>query len=289
LKKNNLKNLLFVALILLPFFYSCNDGNSKKAATKTAAIDSPSNSLVYLTRADSWPALLSQNWEAKEDVDDGILSNGSDLEMPFRSYCFFDDGVMVQNPRDNMKAGKWTLDEKAKMIHLVFDDGSQKDMGLSGIGVNSLLLKNGKDKPVKYVADGMKRKVVADHPFYPANNLWRKKPAQKETDEALKNRIIQCVLFYNKFLQDNADRKAKVISFYGIPSCFKWYKGGISITNKDKLNQKWIDCFYSKDQAIQGQQMLENIISKKYKWNLEEPSWIKQSAGVLLQIADSLK
>jgi hypothetical protein len=269
-------------------FYSCNNGDPKKVVTNATA-DTSSGSLVYLTRADSWPALLSQNWEDKEDVDDGVLSNSGDLEMPFRSYCFFDDGVMVQNPRGNMKAGKWTLDEKAKMLHLVFDDGLKKDIGLSGIGVNSLLLKSGKDKPVKYVADGMKRKVVSDHPFYPSNNQWRVKPAQKETDEALKNRVIQCILFYNKFFQDNADRKATVISFYGIPSCFKWYKGGISITNKNKLNQKWVDCFYNKDQAIQGQQMLENIISKKYKWNLAEPSWIKQSAGVLLQIADSLK
>jgi hypothetical protein len=288
LKKNNLKNILFVALVLVPIFYSCNNGDPKKVVTNATA-DTPSGSLVYLTRADSWPALLSQNWEDKEDVDDGVLSNSGDLEMPFRSYCFFEDGVMVQNPRGNMKAGKWTLDEKAKMLHLVFDDGLKKDIGLSGIGVNSLLLKSGKDKPVKYVADGMKRKVVSDHPFYPSNNQWRVKPAQKQTDEALKNRVIQCILFYNKFFQDNADRKATVISFYGIPSCFKWYKGGISITNKNKLNQKWVDCFYNKDQAIQGQQMLENIISKKYKWNLAEPSWIKQSAGVLLQIADSLK
>jgi len=48
-------------------------------------------------------------------------------------------------------------------------------------------------------------------------------------------------------------------------------------------------CFYNKDQAIQGQQLLENSISKKYNWNRSETKWVRQSADVLRQMADSLK
>ena len=291
-EKKNLKNITLIAFLLLHIFCGCNNSNNKKGS-KVAVIDSGSNTLVNLSAGNSLPQLLCQNWENKEDVDDGILNyisgSNADLEIPFHSYCFFEDGLMVQNPRDNLKMGKWTLDEKTKLIHLIFDDGIQKNIGLNGIGVKSLLLKTGKEKPVKYVADGKKHITLLDDPFYPANNKWRIKSAHSETTGELKSRIIQCVLFYNKFLQDNADRRANRISFYGLPTCFKWYKGGISITNKDKMGQKWIDCFYNKEQAIQGQQMLENIIEKKYKWNRNEPNWVHQSADVLLQIADSLK
>jgi hypothetical protein len=233
---------------------------------------------------------LCQNWESKEDVDDGILNNSSsDLEIPFHGYSFFDDGVMVQNPRDNMKVGKWSLDEKTKHISIVFNDGSKKDGQLKAIGVKNLLLQLGKDPAVKYVADGKKHRDLSDDPFYPANNKWRIKPGRTETDSAIKKRVIECVVFYSKFFKDNADRKMPTISFYGLPTCFKWYSGGISVINKDKIGQKWIACFYNKDQAIQGQQLLENIISKKYNWNRSETKWVRQSADVLRQMADSLK
>lgn len=286
-----MKNILSLALLIAVLFCSCNN-DGHKPAEKIIVADSISPSLSYLSTGNTIPQLLCQNWENKEDVDDGILNSGAsngDLEIPFRGFTFFDDGVMVQNPRDNMKTGKWTLDEKSKIIHMIFDNGSSTDFTVDAIGVKSLLLKAGKDKAVKYVADGKKHKIVSDDPFYPANNKWRIKPTHSETGSEIKSRVIQCVLFYNKFFQDNGDRNEKVISFYGIPSCFKWYQGGISVNNKDKLSKKWIDCFFNTDQAVQGQQLLENIISKKYKWNRQEPSWIKQSAGVLLQIADSLK
>ncbi len=286
-----MKNTLSVAFVIAVLFCSCNDEGGKTAQKKIVA-DSIAPSLEYMSSGNSISQLLCQRWENKEDVDDGILNSGTgngDLEIPFRGYTFFDDGVMVQNPRDNMKTGKWKMDEKAKIIHLVFDNGGATDITIDAVGVKSLLLKAGKDKPVKYMADGKKHKTVSDDPFYPTNNKWRIKPTHLETDSEIKSRVIQCVLFYNKFFQDNGDRNEKVISFYGIPSCFKWYQGGISVNNKDKLSKKWIDCFFNKDQAVMGQQLLENIISKKYKWNREEPSWIKQSAGVLLQIADSLK
>lgn len=287
-----MKNITLIVFVLVIIFCGCNNGNNKKAS-KVSAADSISSSLLNLSAGNSLPQLLCQNWENKEDVDDGILNyisgSNADLEIPFHSYCFFEDGLMVQNPRDKMKTGRWILDEKTKLIHLVFDDGFKNNLGLNAIGVKSLLLKAGKEKPVKYVGDGKKHTTILDDPFYPENNKWRIKPNHLETHAELKSRIIQCVLFYNKFLQDNAARRATRISFYGVPTCFKWYKGGISITNKDKLGQKWIECFYNKEQAVQGQQMLEKIIEKKYKWNRDEPNWVRQSAEVLLQVADSLK
>jgi hypothetical protein len=180
------------------------------------------------------------------------------------------------------------MDEKSKLISIVFADGTKKACQLKAIGVKNLILKSGKENAVKYVADGRKHKNISEDPFYPDNNKWRIKPSHAETDSAIKQRVIQCILFYNKFLQDNADRGMTAISFYGLPGCFKWYTGGITIISKDKVSQKWMDCFYNNDQAIKGQQLLENIISKKYKWNREQTNWVKQSADVLLQVADSL-
>ncbi len=284
-----MKTTLLIVFALATVFCGCNT-NQKNKEVKSLPDDTVKNSLVNLTASNTLQQLLCQNWEDKEDVDDGVLNGSSgDLEIPFHGYSFFEDGSVVQNPRDNMKVGKWSMDEKTKHISIVLEDGTKKDGQLNAIGVKNLILKTGKEKAVKYVADGKKHSNISDDPFYPANNKWRIKPGHFETDSAVKKRVIECVLFYNKFLQDKADRNAGAISFYGLPTCFKWYSGGISIINKDKLGQKWINCFYNKDQAIQGQQLLENVIEKKYNWNRSETKWVKQSADVLRQMVDSLK
>ncbi len=287
-----MKRILPIALLFAVALCSCDNGNTTKTdKEKTAAKDTSSYSLVSLATTNTITEMLCQNWENKADIDDGVLSGAGDgdLQIPFRSYIFFDDGSVVINPRDIMKTGKWKLDEKIKRISIVLEDGSKKDVQVNAIGVKSLLLKMAGGKPEKYVADGKKNSVLSDDPFYPSNNRWRIKPTHVEDAAAIKKRIIDCVNFYSKFFKDNADHGARSISFYGLPSCFKWYAGGISITNKAKLNQKWIDCFYNKEQAVQGQQLLENIISKKFKWDKTQPKWVRQSADVLLQMADSLK
>jgi hypothetical protein len=287
--KKRLKNFISAAFVLITVLFACNT-NTKKQTVNTVTKDTTPATLVQLSASNTMAELLCQNWEDKEDVDDGILNGSSnDLEIPFHGYSFFEDGSVVQNPGDNFKTGKWSLDEKAKHISIVFNKGTRQDLQLNAIGVKSLLLKAGKDKAVKYISDGKRQIKLSDEPYHPQNNKWRIKPAKTESDTDIKNRVIDCVHFYHTFFKNNADHEFPSISFYGIPSCFKWYSGGISIVNKEKIGQKWIDCFYNKEQAVKGQQLLENIISKKYKWNRQEPRWVRQSADVLLQIADSLR
>lgn len=283
-----MKKVLSLFLVYTALLFSCNN-NTSTVKTGKAATDSLQTTLINLSATNTLPELLCQNWEDKADVEDGILNGGGDLEIPFHGISFFDDGLMVQDPRDKMKTGKWTVDEKTKNISIVFDDKTKLQTHLQAVGVKNLLLKTGDKPAVQYIADGKKVKTLSDDPFYPSNNKWRLKPSKSETDAAIKQRVIDCVLFYSKFFRNNADHAYPSISFYGIPTCFKWYSGGISVTNKDKLSTKWFDCFYNKEQAIQGQQLLEKAITKKYNWNKAEPKWTKKSADVLLQMADSLK
>ena len=57
------------------------------------------------------------------------------------------------------------------------------------------------------------------------------------------------------------------IDFLGLPSCFKWYQGGIYVQGPTHLDRKWINCFYSEEQAMQARQMMEDVVLKKYDWD----------------------
>jgi hypothetical protein len=234
--------------------------------------------------------LLCQNWENKEDAADAELSGGGgSFEMPYRGFSFFTDLTMLQNPRDAMRFGKWNFDDANKQITIVYADGGRSQYKIAAIGAKEMILMSQTDKKkITYRADGKVQKNIADDPFYGVNNQWRKKPGKAETDEEIKKRVNDCVLFYSKFLNDNVARGGTTISFVGLPAIFKWYSGGISVLGKEKLENKWINCFYNKEQAYKAQTMLEAVITKKYKWNKKETNWVKQDADVVRQIYDTL-
>lgn len=284
-----MKKLFFCLIILTISFAACNDtkqpGDKAKEFTK---IETDTPTFVNLATTTDIEKLLCQNWENKEDAEDAAAVGGS-LEMPYRGFSFFSDGSFTENPRDDIRFGKWTLNNDAKMIDLEYKNGSKGHQKIGAVGPKQMVLLNMADKnKTAYRADGMAQEKMEDDPFYPPNNQWRIRPAKLESDSALKLRTKQAVSFYSKFLFYNAGRGGNIISFAGLPTCFKWYQGGLSIVNKKKLKDKWKKCFYNEEQAIKSQQLLENIISKKYKWNKEEPNWVRQTASVMRQINDTL-
>lgn len=285
-----MKTYLLVATFFAIIAAGCNN-NSKNTTAAAPKKDTVFSTLTDLSASTEIKKLLSQNWEHKEDAEDAAMSGGGDgLELPYRGFSFFEDATVVENPRDKIKFGKWTLDEGNKTITITYDKGGKSQFKIVAIGAKQMMLMHQADqKKVEYKADGKVQQNLADDPFHAVNNQWRIKPAKSESDSAIKERTKQCVLFYSKFLADNANRGGNVISFVGFPTCFKWYRGGVSIKSAETLEEKWINCFYNRSQAMKGYALLDEIIGKKYKWNKEENNWVKQSADVVQQMYDTLR
>ncbi len=286
-----MKTFLIIPVLFVFVLTGCDNNTKDGKPSETTKKDSAVATLTDLANTTDIKQLLCQNWENKEDAEDAALSGGGEgLEIPYRGLSFFEDGTAVENPRDKMRFGKWTINEADKTIIIEFNKGGKIQYKIAAIGAKQMILMNTADKKkMEYRADAKMQKKSADDPFYGSNNQWRVKPAVKESDSAIKLRTEQCVLFYAKFLEDNAARGGNIISFVGLPTCFKWYRGGVSIVAQDKLEDKWLNCYYNKEQALKGYAMLDKIISKKYKWDKEETNWVKQSAGVVKQMYDTLR
>lgn len=285
-----MKTYFLIATFFSIFAVGCNN-TAKKTEEAAPKEDTAVATLTDLSRSTDIKKLLCQNWENKEDAEDAALSGGGDgLEIPYRGFSFFEDASVVENPRDKMKFGKWTLDETNKTINIEYNKGGKAQYKIVAIAAKQLILMNPADqKKVEYKADAKMHQNPTDDPFHASNNQWRIKPSKSESDSAIKLRTEQCVLFYSKFLADNADRGGNIISFVGFPSCFKWYRGGVSIKSAETLEEKWINCYYNKAQAMKAYALLDGIIDKKYKWNKEEANWVKQSADVVHQMYDTLR
>jgi len=288
------KNFSFFLLTFV-LLAACNSRTVKKSSGASAEADSVATlpaSIVDLSSATSINELLCQNWENKDDAETAQNNDGSgNLEMPYRSFVFFSDSTVVKNPREKMQYGHWVFNDDNKTIAIKYEDGETEKYTINAIGARDLTLtKSGADNTkLIFVADGKQEKDYKDNPFYYTNNYWRIKPKTAETDAAIKERLQGNIHFYWLFLNDNINRNSGTISFYGLPSCFNWYSGGIGIMNENELKANWINTFYNKEQAMKARAIMENLILKKYSWDSTQRNWLKQSAPILLQMRDSLK
>lgn len=144
-----------------------------------------------------------------------------------------------------------------------------------------------------FAASGELHQNMYNDPFHPSNNRWRIKPAQKETDSGIHERIKNCLLFYALYYRDHIKRQAETISFEGLPALFEWYNGGIGLPHKNELSDSWIECFYNKDQALKGYTLLRKlIVDYEFNWPKGAPNWLYRTHSVLEQMyyqVDELK
>lgn len=264
------------------------DPNADPSAFAKAYIDSLRPQSVNLANITDIKTLLCQQWEHKEDKDEVATYGGSaNFVTVYRGMAFFNDGSVVRNPRSYISFGTWTYDDNKKIISINLKAGDNyryKIMALSASELKWIDLDDARPKVETYVAQSFSYKQNELDPFYGANNQWRIKPGKPETPEQINKRVKDCVRFYSLFYNDNLLRDTSIISFVGLPSCFKWYSSGIGVLTVDKLGDEWKDCFYDKAQALKAHALLENLITQKYHWTKGRFDWRVKTAKVLQQM-----
>jgi len=273
-----------LTILLLIIACSCQEQQrqrDKKVSDLTPANHIPANS----------PEYLFQYWEITDAEHPMVKDVGNSKDSIYNSpgLVFLRDSTMVENPRGELRFGKFSFADKK--IKASFSDGGTATYVINSIHPTELeLTRNEKNNQtiLHLKAQGKPFAAGITNPYEPSLNQWRIRPKKPESKEQLVERVKQFVQFYANFFNDNLQSGATEIDFLGLPSCFKWYKGGIYVQSENKLDKKFIQCFYSKEQALEARQILVDALTKKYKWDTNEPDWIKQTAPVLQQVHDSL-
>ena len=287
-----MKKLLTAIILIIGLSY-CNSANDTDAAkdkrSKPGDRSGADISMMDLEDAISAKEKIAQRWDNKDDAAEAENAGGQ-LEMPLRGFYLFRDGSMVKNPRENMTFGTWTFDEKERSLQMTLANGSSEKYTVKTFLFNKLVLKNNAEnsKPVDYVADGFAHKDLMNDPFYPPNLQWRVKPKASEDDAALRKRIKGCLHFYYLYHIDNSKRNGARLEYFGLPTCFKFYAGGIHIIKEAALAKSWTNIFFNASDASRAYIIVDKMISQKYTWGAKELGWVKQNAGVLKQMEEKI-
>ncbi len=247
------------------------------------------------TRSVALIDVLGQVWKV-DDADrphwNELFWDSSENVRRYPELALFKDFSLTENARYNIKMGDWQLSKEKKELQIHFSDGTRKTYSVRQIALKQMMLDcdRGLDRvSLTLSADALVHKQPMEDPFHPANNQWRIKPRAPETEEQVRTRLKGYVHFYSLFFHDNRLRQSKDISFSGLPACLVWYNGGIGMPEKKELDDRWVGCFYSEEQAMKGYEILAAILEKHdLKWPEHPTSWIKQIYEVLDQIYDKL-
>lgn len=307
-----MKRIVVVAGVISILFTACNDTSRSDhdsiatVTTDTAVVAVAEESRGTVRKKNNLPAsdkfislrdetsidkLLCQGWVMDDDVDVPANNNEPEGNYPYRCFYFFDDHTYTRNVRNAMEYGTWQYNDQTKIFTVTNSENSRDVYKLAAIGPDDMIVLNqssGSSTKLTYLADGVRYKNNSDHPFYGDNNRWRIRPQSSENDEQVRKRLKECIYFHILFYRDNLERKERIISFYGFPTCIKWYGGGIGLIKEDELPDNWYACFYNKAQALQAQKMMGAVISKKYKWSTGKVSWVKKNLEVLEQMYANL-
>ena len=235
---------------------------------------------------------LCQYWEvtdAENPTFRDIYEQNTEGIENYPGIIFMTDSTFLENPRAIMRYGKFVL--KGKVISAQFDDGKKAVFTIQDLQNSNMVVRRvEKDHTTTLYLKGARVfwPDATANPFNKINSSWRIRPGKAESPEALHERLKGCVQFYEYFFRGIAESKTDEVDFRGLPSCFKWYQGGIYVHGPKNMDKKWINCFYSEEQALEARQMMEDVLLKKYDWDTTQTNWIKQTSMVLKQIHDKM-
>ena len=282
---------IFTAVVVSALIFSCNNAGDKTGSKKDDRVivnvnEQNNKDLIYLDTAENIYNILCQDWVMADDAEslEG-MTESSQMEIPYRSLCFSTNGTFFKNPRNSFDYGTWQYNDATKTITINNSIERGKDVyKIAKIAYDEMTLVNtgiGSSTNLKFIGPGKRYKNASDEPYSLENNRWRIQPTSKESDSAIHQRLKENLYFFILFYKSALAKNDKTVSFWGLPSCFKWYGGAIFIKKKDELKDNWINCFYNKDQAMKAYALADKLLSQKYDWPKGERNWLKLNLAVV--------
>ena len=203
-------------------------------------------------------------------------------------FSFFEDGRYTElKGADVYKAGKYSYQKEEGWLQ--FEDEKRPALKANtGSGKNGkevLSLQNSQQHlTLKFIREGERGNDFRESPFYPANNLWRVKPAQPESQSQQLARLTNYIKHVALVLKASKGSKQAVVSFEYSQGPIKIYNGGIGIHPYQIVPQSWKNGFYSEEEALAAYNLYESYLKKNSYRGGGTGDWVEDDYNILLSI-----
>ena len=206
---------------------------------------------------------------------------------------FFTDSTFSEvNVNGDYGTGKWELtdaDSSLVMNYGIRSEQYKVHFNRAGNGLREIELASVSGKSLSLAGFGKSMEKFRDDPFYPANNIWRKKPARPESEKQIRDRLLRYISHNARLLNAAYIRKQQILSWEFSKGIIKIYNGGIGLVGREQIPQVWIDSFYSKEDALTAYEMIDNYLRTTSYKGKATGNWVKDDYLILVSIFEGLK
>lgn len=102
-----------------------------------------------------------------------------------------------------------------------------------------------------------------EDPFSLVNNRWRIRPAHKETDAEIRQRLFDHCGFWETYFRWALEKDINYVDVRSTPTPIKIYGNGFALKNPEDLPAEWLSCFYDADDCRKASDMIREIFEHK--------------------------
>ena len=205
----------------------------------------------------------------EKDMPGKGIGPGLELDHRFNTANFIDlqaDGT-YSSYLPLYETGKWFY--KDQMLIMVNRKKEMLELQVNQVNEDELMCTN-KQKGTIYRFKGLRNDfaTTSENPFSMNNNLWRIRPARRETDEELRKRMKNHFTYWKQYFAMGLKKKVEVLDIGTTPSLFKLYGNGIQLEYYEYLFPEWKNCFYD---SVDCRLAYENVYYKMYQNKIKWP------------------
>ncbi len=228
--------------------------------------------------------------EEKEEINKEVFGLNTNEKYILN---LFKDSTFTEIKGRNIEHGTWSISAKNQ---IQFADKTLKILKPENKGSYETLYANLKAKEnlfdftCYFKSIGKAIDNPEEDPFHPSNNLWRIKAEQKETDDAIKARLINYLEHLSLTLWAAVERGQANVNLEHAQGIVKVYKGGIGALKPDDIDKNWINCFYDDEDAMKGYELFKSNLKRRK--NLKGQSsgiWALDDHTILKDIIERIK
>lgn len=149
--------------------------------------------------------------------------------------------------------------------------------------------KKGSSMKAMFASDDAVLEKCQLDPFHPTNNLWRQRPTERESDEAIRDRLANYILHNALILKAAMTRHASAVSFECSQGIISIYRGGIGIVPIYDIHPPWAECFYDDEDAMRAYELFDGQLTNGLYRGGSTRDWIKDDYQILLALFNKIR
>lgn len=271
-----MKKLLYFLILIICFSCSEEVATAPEEITKIWRL----SEVMELQTNDA-----ETNTSTKREIERKMVSDGYVL-------CFFPNNTYTALQGYTINEGNWKFSRDGKLLFGSnemqidrFETKRSKNFLISDVAIAD----QGINAKLRWVEEAEMLEDFKEDPFYSANNQWRKKPKNKETDAQIRARLLNYIQHFANILNASTEREHDVVSFAHSMGIIRVYRGGIGRVKKENIEKDWINCFYDKEDAMKAYELFSRyLVRGKYKGGTTG-DWVKDDYNILLSIYDEIE